>query len=1020
VLEANKGAPCAANYTLVASALIVAGDAGRARALVGVFLEIYADLLDQCTGSVGVLLKALCDMCTGSPSSPSATAARAFLTEFLLGYCQSDPRVAIEHLVKARAADAVACVLLGLHGLHGLPSVGAAPSLNGLHGLPSVGAAPSLNGPSPRDQADQPDRQADSLVTYALCVALKEGDRAVISAVMPIAAREEAGRAERAGRAGRAERAGYMNGAVARAVSDYVARGYDLGWLFGLMDESFGAQMGLPGQVCRVYELCAPAVRCANWGAVKELLARGLVMPSCVMHGGKGEQEIAARAEAIVGNMACLFSASRPPTGDTLEVVLEVLGACHGAVAGLQRTQVLERLHVPRGLLAGDEGTSKASVERMVSKYGYSAHDLAMASGFLERAVQLRYYELVSLLISRLAEEGKLCDALCRQGSVSLLQHAPDPVLDAMFAAAAPEAEKLRGEALTVLASLRETHRLMSACKYSGGSVSSTSNKASLEAMMRQEERAVHFYANPWVVVIQAAAKHLGKDRLWFVLARSTGGDDALMMKTLERVYDTRDDALLVTAVRDTRILEALVRSSDFSSEGSLAPTRAALLGVWVRLMGVVHPERELPGSKPAEGGVFVDRGLIKASLEGDARASKELKDQLEALAAFMVAERGRLGAFCASDLVGTFGMTIRDAVGGEETETETEPEPGVAVTRRIRDSGCGRGMELECLGTLVRACMATGGFDRRHPTGAIPTSAASTEVMQLLGFAIGRLVLRGATTGPCISTALLARVLGCEIPTVAEALLGTVSPVGSDLCTALSLFGGLTEGFAESDVESVRSAMGGGTEITIENRALFFGAVERIAMGWDQLGRPMKHITAGFLDSVSETRVLGDELMAPLALLLSGPCATRDLVIGAVSIDAGELAALRSLVEYESGLSEEHRTVRWLWSIVGKMSQETLVLFLRFWTSQNPPPGGFRGLRGERYIVSAAMTGGGAGGSRGTGGPMILPTASTCFNTLYVSSEYGSEEQMERALYYAIQNTDTGMHEGWGGIVAQ
>ena len=50
----------------------------------------------------------------------------------------------------------------------------------------------------------------------------------------------------------------------------------------------------------------------------------------------------------------------------------------------------------------------------------------------------------------------------------------------------------------------------------------------------------------------------------------------------------------------------------------------------------------------------------------------------------------------------------------------------------------------------------------------------------------------------------------------------------------------------------------------------------------------------------------------------------------------------------------------------------------------------------------------------------MVLPTASTCFNALNISVAYPSEEQMERALYYAIQNTDTGMHEGWGGIVAQ
>ena len=388
VLEANRAAACAANYTLVASTLIAA-EASAARDAgqhVRVFLEIYADMLDQTQGSAGVLVRALCDMCTGD----TAVAASEFLTEFLLGYGQSDPRAAVESLVRARAADAVERVLLGM----------------------AV--------------------RRDGLASYALCVALKAGAGDVLSTVMPIAAREGAGNPE------------YINSAVARAVADFVAGGNDLKLLFELMDQSFGEHTGAPRQLCCFYELCAPAVRHENWGAVRELLARGLVMP-CI---GTGQQETSARANQIVGNMASLFSAARPPTGDTLELVLEVLSVVHERARavvghmGLSRTEVLERLRVVQGLLAcQDQGVSKALFQRMVTKYGYSAYDLAVAPSFIRRAVELRYYDLIELLVSRLAEEGKVCDALCGAETASgpLLMYAPEHVLVAMFEKAAPQ-----------------------------------------------------------------------------------------------------------------------------------------------------------------------------------------------------------------------------------------------------------------------------------------------------------------------------------------------------------------------------------------------------------------------------------------------------------------------------------------------------------------------------------------------------------------------------------------------------
>ena len=956
VLEANRAAACAANYTLVASALIAA-EASAARDAeqhVRVFLEIYADMLDQTQGSAGVLVRALCDMCTGT----TAVAASEFLTEFLLGYGQSDPRAAVESLVRARAADAVERVLLGM----------------------------AVRG--------------DGLASHALCVALKAGAGDVLSTVMPIAAREGAGNPE------------YINSAVARAVADFVAGGNDLKLLFELMDQSFGERTGAPRQLCCFYELCAPAVRHENWGAVRELLARGLVMP-CI---GTGQQETSARANQIVGNMASLFSAARPPTGDTLELVLEVLSVVHERAAaqpvvghmGLSRTEVLGRLSVVQGLLAcQDQGVSKALFQRMVTKYGYSAYDLAVAPSFIRRAVELHYYDLIELLVSRLAEEGKVCDALCGAETASepLLMYAPERVLVAMFEKAAPEIESGLGNARKVLASLLDTRRVMD----EAGGVS-VQNKENFEAIVKQQERRAYFYGNPWVAGIRAVAPRLAKDRLWLLLERSArrASTDTLT-ETIGRVYDTSHEALLATAVRDKRITELLVRSPE-------CPPRATLLRAWVRHTRYALPDHTARGHIHADGPVFIDRGLIKAALDGgDARASKELEAQLEGLAAFMVASCGSLGAFAPADMTGMFGVSIDDSVGGDRDAAATT----TTTTRRIRDTACGSGAEYDALTTLVRACMATGGFDRRHPTGAIPTSAASTEVMQLLGYAIGKLVMRGATTGPCISTPLLAHALGCTTPSIAEWLLGTVSPVGTDILDALSLFGGLTEEFTDRNVERIKSAVGGGT-VTTENLACFLSEVERIAMRWDRLGRPMQHITNGFLGSIGpETLVLGDKFMAPLACILSGPDATNGLIVGAVTIDAAELAALRGSVEYQSGLSNDHRVVQWLWSIVGRMSQESLVLFLRFWTSKNPPPGGFRGVRRETYIVCAAEQAGGHGGPSGPSA-MVLPTASTCFNALNISVAYPSEEQMERALYYAIQNTDTGMHEGWGGIVAQ
>ena len=598
VLEANTAAACAANYTLVASTLIAAeasaaSDAGQH---VRVFLEIYADMLDQTQGSAGVLVRALCDMCTGA----TAVAASEFLTEFLLGYGQSDPRAAVESLVRARAADAVERVLLGM----------------------------AVRG--------------DGLASYALCVALKAGAGDVLSTVMPIAAREGAGNPE------------YINSAVARAVADFVAGGSDLKLLFELMDQSFGAHTGAPRQLCCFYELCAPAVRHENWGAVRELLARGLVMP-CI---GTGQQETSARANQIVGDMASLFSATRPPTGDTLELVLEVLSIVHERARavvghmGLSRSEVLGRLSVVQGLLAcQDQGVSKALFQRMVTKYGYSAYDLAVAPSFIRRAVELRYYDLIELLVSRLAEEGKVCDALCGAETASepLLMYAPERVLVAMFEKAAPEIESGLCNARKVLASLLDTRRVMD----EAGGVSAQ-NKENFEAIVKQQERRAYFYGNPWVAGIRVVATRLAKDRLWLLLERSArrASTDTLT-ETIGRVYDTSHEALLATAVRDKRITELLVRSPE-------CPPRATLLRAWVRHTRYALPDHTGRAHAHAGDTVFIDRGLIKAALDGgDARASKELEAQLEGLAAFMVASCGSLGAFDVADMTGMFGVAI-------------------------------------------------------------------------------------------------------------------------------------------------------------------------------------------------------------------------------------------------------------------------------------------------------------------------------------------------------------------------
>lgn len=129
-------------------------------------------------------------------------------------------------------------------------------------------------------------------------------------------------------------------------------------------------------------------------------------------------------------------------------------------------------------------------------------------------------------------------------------------------------------------------------------------------------------------------------------------------------------------------------------------------------------------------------------------------------------------------------------------------------------------------------------------------------------------------------------------------------------------------------------------------------------------------------------------------------------LICGLEDLSCEEWRAQTHLAD---GVSPE--TAEMLWNVIEGMTQKERSDLLEF-VSGSPtlPVGGFAALSG--YGGPGAMHSFTLAPGRSGGGPKNLPTAATCFNTLYLPS-YSAEVEMRAALLEAVAHRAGGFSEG-------
>lgn len=125
-------------------------------------------------------------------------------------------------------------------------------------------------------------------------------------------------------------------------------------------------------------------------------------------------------------------------------------------------------------------------------------------------------------------------------------------------------------------------------------------------------------------------------------------------------------------------------------------------------------------------------------------------------------------------------------------------------------------------------------------------------------------------------------------------------------------------------------------------------------------------------------------------ALDLFRPDELSQLVVGSEALDFKELEAG---AEYEEPYSRGHRVVGWLWEVVHSLAPDQQRKFLAFCTGSDRSP--IRGLADLRLKIQ-----------RNGPDSELLPTASTCFNTILLPA-YASKEKLQQKLVIAIQESE-------------
>ena len=599
-------------------------------------------------------------------------------------------------------------------------------------------------------------------------------------------------------------------------------------------------------------------------------------------------------------------------------------------------------------------------------------YDLVEDGAFIAKACTLSNFALIATMMRILATDETTVEALFNQAISSELiaTRTPASLLQLIFELSDAEAQSRSAAAST---SLGLVH------------ISKLSIKPSMPDIVglgiKATEGAIRSYITSldalWTCIItrflERTTSVRGMEMAWFLL--NLGGNPQL---AVSRVYsDPTKRHFIETAFLHPDIASSIVTAGRID--------RGDLLCAWAKSIRTSEEAHRLGGM------IAIDRSAVESpalALGAVMRIQTAVQDL------------GGYGSVTPASFVGVLGE------GG------------------VPDTATGDGAHRDILLFLLRLCIATDSFSLDHPEGTVPTRESDPVVLHLYGFLIGQMVRASMSLGEqCIAPSILAVMIGMTGVALTSAFFNAYSKGPFEECSLemmLSNMGALTEGLPPADIEALKSA--GHSTVKPESLCSFLAALNHTTLMWNNMGSKLAVLSSGFMDALSrsgEEVFISDPIMQSLRLILADP-----IPIAAPADDAAGIATattatfdvtettlhIRNLLIgyttlypfvlqmntiHEGTFAKQHHVVNWFWELVGKMDQADLRTLLRFWTSQNPPPGG---VHPGKYAIRSKQV-------------MEIPTASTCIFTLIISDSYSSIQDLDSHIRIALANTDSGMH---------
>jgi hypothetical protein len=722
--------------------------------------------------------------------------------------------------------------------------------------------------------------------------------------------------------------------------------------------------------------LVETAVATGNFGSAHFLLGTGLAFPD------------ADAAASLLRAMAAgsVFATTQASTREGTRWLLDLAHAAHAARsprdAAFQRT-VMREMGLAGLLLR--IGTEEAIDAIQYAAKGSSQADLIMEGLLVQRSLDKKRLDLTKRLIELLAADSSvyrlMADSQNRQGTSSgtatwfkVLSDAPLTLVRALYS-------HMQRECAPLMATMQECNEHLRQALTLAGSVN-TDNEVlerdteRREAELRRLRLGVSFrdFTEDLALRVVQHGDRKSHDELLERLVFFLGLGSNMRAST-ERVFRDPKSAHFVTAFMDPSVWPHVVAAHRSTALDELVDgwTKYAFDFIYDTHEG--HAGEPLP--------VVISRQSL-ASKDG-------------ALSAMSTFAEFYSKAFPRTDFLnGILGSTILGSDG--------------EVIFEERDTATGPGQQSDFLNTFFRALTSLEALFVKYPSGLVPRPDADPKLLRLLGWVLGSMLCTGNTTGfPCVSPAILAMLMGIDVPSqsfVGALTNGTVpATFDGDAELALSCFGEATQYFTSEQTEELTAKFGAAAfpefareaechvHATLRKRTELVaeGFREAIVGGPDHVSPPLEANAIEALASIFFDGQLGSykQSLARIEARTAG----RGWITA---------AEIRQRAVYDGGLTGESPVVRMFWAVVSRMTPDEVAELFYFWTGQHAPR-----TDAPPSATTCKIT--------GRAGPAALLRSQTCSSTLYLRTGFRSEQEIREFIKASMaeNNAYGSMHDG-------